>query len=99
MTILWQKEGQLQDPIRIEDGGWAQIAQLEVEEDIESSTIKPYHNGFFIRFHSYSEVNLRSAKELTKYLELNDKDWPYYDHRDFNQFVGKKLRVTIEEID
>jgi len=26
--ILWQKEGKLQDPIEVEDGGWAQIAEF-----------------------------------------------------------------------
>lgn len=74
---VWQKTGFLQNPIDVEDGGGAQIAEFEEEKNIIENNDPNSSTGLFLKFHSYSETD---------------------DHSEFNKFIGKRLRITIEEI-
>lgn len=74
--------------VDIEDSGCAMIVHVSTDEQ-RRSTNEYMDSGLFVRLHSYS---MRPPSE-----ERADSKWKP-SHPELSQFIGKRVRITIEEI-
>ena len=90
---MWVREGRLDKKVWFKwmDGGCAKITDFVPDGTQEED------EGFFLRFHSWSFKHLY---DIWQCRTLKEDEFPFYlDHSEFNQFVGKRLRVTIEVLE